>query len=226
MKKTQLPQLTLLLVLGASSTAFADTGDSESPRLSLTDRLQRLRLLEEELPEDSRAEYRNRRVVIKLDRDLSLALPTLHAPGPMQGSGWKLEMTGRSTSIDAVAARVHRTHEIEPYERSVGMGGVWAGLTVMAAAALEAGATGIAAAAGAEDDAIEAMGAAGGVIAGVGLLVTIIGGIAHGVSTREVPLELGMDLVEQYNRVHVLPQFQTAAAPAPQGVVAENLVAP
>lgn len=174
---------------------------AESPPASLAEDVEAIDHARRLLSPEEQLEYDDRSLKIDpLSPGLFARLPALESPGPIEGESWALTSKEQQVSSEKVAAVLGRTAEVERFPHRTGPGLLIAGLTTFGISSLTTAGLGIASAAmGNKEGPAEAAGVVAFIGGGVGLVLTIVGWVAHGSSDRMVPLELGADLARDYN---------------------------
>lgn len=155
--------------------------------------------------------------------DLRVASPQLLSSNtgradPPAPQAWRIvHPKGHEVSIENVAAKLHRTRELEEFSREIDTTAAWVGVWMLVAAASVGSTVPILLATNSKQDNIEAVGATAGVTGGAGLITLIIGAVLHSTSDHEVPLSVATNMVREYNEGLAI---ELGAAAAPAGVIA------
>jgi hypothetical protein len=151
--------------------------------------------------------------------DLRVASPQLLSSNtgradPPAPQAWRIvHPKGHEVSVENVAAKLHRTRELEEFPREIDTTAAWVGVWMLVAAASVGSTVPILLATNSKQDNIEAVGATAGVTGGAGLITLIIGAVLHSTSDHEVPLSVATNMVREYNEGLAL-ELGAAAAPA------------
>lgn len=155
--------------------------------------------------------------------DLRVASPQLLSSNtgradPPAPQAWRIvHPKGHEVSVENVAAKLHRTRELEEFPREIDSTAAWVGGWILVAAASVGSTVPLLLATDSESETVEAVGATAGVTGGVGLITLIIGAVLHSTSDHEVPLSVATNMVREYNEGLAI---ELGAAAAPAGVIA------
>lgn len=112
-----------------------------------------------------------------------------------------------------MAAKLHRTRELEEFPRQIDTTAAWVGGWILVAAASVGSTVPILLATDSDKEDVAAVGATAAVTGGVGLITLVLGAVLHVTSDHEVPLSVATNMVREYNEGLAF-ELDAAAVPA------------